>query len=149
MKVQFGDKFMGGRSEHPDYAAEGIDVHRFAGKWFEIAAFPAWFDKGYECARAEWIYMDDYFEVANDRRCDGTISIQAAAAYPVSGTDSQLRIRFIWPFRGDYWIAALDENQQYAMVGHPQKKYLWIISRTPHMDDNAFRLVLKHALDEA
>jgi apolipoprotein D and lipocalin family protein len=50
----------------------------------------------------------------------------------------QLKVRFFWPFSGDYWIIDLDEGYQYAVVGHPNRNYLWILSRSPHMDSAAY-----------
>jgi apolipoprotein D and lipocalin family protein len=43
-------------------------------------------------------------------------------------------VQFFWPFRGDYWIIDLAEDYGYAVVGAPDRKYLWILSRTPQMD---------------
>jgi len=147
MKIPFMDRFMGGRSEHPDHTVESVGLNRYAGKWYEIAAFPAWFEKGCQCSTAEYIHMDDYVEVTNTCRREGRLSPQTASPHPVHGTNnSQLRVRFIWPFQSDYWIIALDEHYQYAMVGHPEKKYLWIISRTPHMDDDTYQSLVKRAL---
>lgn len=41
------------------------------------------------------------------------------------------KVTFFWPFYGDYWILQLDPDYQYAIVGTPSRKYVWILSRTP------------------
>jgi len=41
-------------------------------------------------------------------------------------TNAKLKVRFFWPFSGDYWIIDLGENYEYAVVGHPKRTYLWI-----------------------
>jgi apolipoprotein D and lipocalin family protein len=58
-------------------------------------------------------------------------------------TNAKIKVSFFWPFSGDYWIIDLGENYEYAVVGHPSRKYLWILSRTPEMDDATYNLILK------
>jgi apolipoprotein D and lipocalin family protein len=53
-------------------------------------------------------------------------------------TNAKLRVRFFWPFSGAYWIIGLDPEYRWAVVGHPSRRYLWILSRTPRMDDTLY-----------
>jgi len=53
-----------------------------------------------------------------------------------------LKVSFFWPFYGDYWILDLGENYEYAVVGAPNRKYLWILSRSPKMDETVYRQLL-------
>jgi apolipoprotein D and lipocalin family protein len=58
-----------------------------------------------------------------------------------NGPNSKLKVRFapawlswlpaVW---GDYWIIELAPDYSYSVVGTPDRKYLWILSRTPQMD---------------
>jgi apolipoprotein D and lipocalin family protein len=57
-------------------------------------------------------------------------------------TNAKLKVSFFWPFSGDYWIIDLGEKYDYAVIGHPTRKYLWILSRTPQMDENLYRQIL-------
>jgi apolipoprotein D and lipocalin family protein len=127
-----------------------VDLSRYAGKWYEIAAFPAWFERGCRCSTASYIHMDEYVEVKNSCVLDnGETAVASGKAFPVPDTDNtQLRVRFIWPFKSEYWIIALDDDYQYAMVGHPQKKYLWIMSRTPSMDEAVYQSLVEKALSQ-
>jgi apolipoprotein D and lipocalin family protein len=50
-------------------------------------------------------------------------------------TNAKLEVSFFRPFWGDYWIIDLDADYRYAVVGHPGREYLWILSRTPTMRD--------------
>jgi apolipoprotein D and lipocalin family protein len=53
---------------------------------------------------------------------------------------------FFWPFAGDYWIIDLDsEDYKYAVVGDPGRKYFWVLSRTPKMDENLLNALLEKA----
>jgi apolipoprotein D and lipocalin family protein len=48
-------------------------------------------------------------------------------------TNAKLRVTFFWPFYGDYWVIGLSPDYRYTIVGEPNRKYLWILSRTPEM----------------
>ena len=57
--------------------------------------------------------------------------------------NAKLEVQFFWPFKGKYWIIDLDSNYTYAVVGHPNREYLWILSRTPQMDQNIYDGILE------
>jgi apolipoprotein D and lipocalin family protein len=134
-------------SRYPDHTVQAVDLKAYSGKWFEIASFPNWFQKDCYCTTAQYTDRIDYVEVINSCRRggpDGTLDVATAKAWPIEGTDNtQLKVQFQWPFRGDYWIIYLDEGYRYAAVGHPAKKYLWILSRTPFMDDAVYLSIVE------
>ena len=57
---------------------------------------------------------------------------------------ARLKVRFApaWlsflPVWGDYWIIGLADDYTWAVVGSPDRKYLWILARTPRLDAAAF-----------
>jgi apolipoprotein D and lipocalin family protein len=52
----------------------------------------------------------------------------------VEGTgNAQLEVSFFWPFRADYWVIGLADDYRWAVVGNPNRKYLWVLSRTPQL----------------
>jgi apolipoprotein D and lipocalin family protein len=57
--------------------------------------------------------------------------------------NAKLEVQFFWPFKGKYWIIDLDSNYTYAVVGHPNREYLWILSRTPQMDQAVYDGILE------
>jgi len=57
-------------------------------------------------------------------------------------TNARLKVSFFWPFSGDYWIIDLGNNYEYAVVGHPNRKYLWVLSRIPQMDEKVYHEIL-------
>ena len=61
------------------------------------------------------------------------------------GPNSKLKVTFFWPFSGDYWVIDLDSGYQWAVVGEPGRKYLWILSRSPKMEDALYRRILDRA----
>ena len=52
-------------------------------------------------------------------------------------------MQFFWPFRAKYWIIDLAANYDYAVVSHPNKKYLWILCRKPVMDEGTYGAILE------
>ena len=65
----------------------------------------------------------------------------AKVAEPLS--NAKLKVRFHWPFTGDYWVLLLNSFYEYAVVGEPSRKYLWILSRTPKLDKSTYRGILQ------
>ncbi len=55
--------------------------------------------------------------------------------------NAKLKVQFFWPFKGKYWIIDLADDYSYAVVGHPNKNYLWILSRTPTMTDSLYQQI--------
>ena len=58
-------------------------------------------------------------------------------------SNAKLEVSFFWPFWGDYWIIDLDPEYRYAVVGHPNRKYLWILSRARTMDSLVYSGILE------
>ncbi len=122
---------------------KSVDISRYAGKWYEIASYPQRFQKGCHCTTAEYDVCDrGYVIVHNQCRKDsakGKLSESWGKAYVQDNSgNARLKVKFRWPFKGKYWIIDLADNYTYAVVSHPNKKYLWILSRTPTMDAKTY-----------
>lgn len=136
------------KSDYPYLATvQSVDLNKYIGKWYEIASFPQSFQKGCNCTTAEYFLTDkDYIRVLNSCRKDspeGKLKTAEGKAFIVEGTNnSKLKVQFFWPFKGDYWIIDLADDYSYAVVGHPNRQYLWILSRTPKMDSNIFNEII-------
>jgi apolipoprotein D and lipocalin family protein len=132
----------------PVRSVASVDLARYLGKWYEIAAFPMFFQR--KCigdTTAEYsLRPDGDIAVVNRCRSDDGFDEAVGRAWAVAGTgNAQLKVQFFWPFRADYWVIGLADDYQWAVVGHPERKYLWILSRTPHLP----REQLDKALDAA
>lgn len=120
-------------AETPVASVPQVDLARYLGKWFEIASFPMFFQR--KCignTTAEYARNTDG-SVAVTNRCDTADgSTQALGkATVVEGTgNAQLKVSFFWPFRADYWVIGLDPEYRWAVVGNPNRNYLWVLSRT-------------------
>jgi len=117
-----------------------IDLTRYAGQWYEIASFPQRFQHGCVATTANYTLRDDgRIRVENQCR-DGSFDAELRRAEGVAwvtdptASQAKLKVQFFWPFSGDYWVIELDPQYRYAVVGHPSRNYLWILSRTPTME---------------
>ncbi|WP_225783811.1 lipocalin family protein [Xenophilus sp. Marseille-Q4582] len=136
-----------------------VDFKRYAGLWHEQARLPNRFQK--ECAgpvTAEYTPLPNgHIQVRN--RCvleDGRIDevVGEARPVPVPGLPGagRLEVRFapswlgwlplVW---GDYWVLKLDREYQVALVGTPDRKFLWVLSRVPHLSEGALQAELEYA----
>lgn len=140
------------KSYAPLETVPAVDLRLYAGQWYEIAAFPQRFQQGCHCTRAVYSIEKNYVKVFNSCRknsADGKLQSIVGKAFPVKGSNNaKLKVQFFWPFKGDYWIIALGENYDYAMVGHPNRQYLWILSRTPTLEESIFRQLVETAQEK-
>ncbi len=126
---------------------EFVDLAKYAGKWFEIASYPQRFQKGCHCTTAEYTPTDKGYIIVENRcnkdSVNGKQSYIKGKAFVVKNSgNAKLKVQFFWPFRGKYWIIDLAPDYSYAVVSHPNKKYLWILSRTPNMDEKTYNEIL-------
>ena len=56
--------------------------------------------------------------------------------------NAKLKVQFFWPFKAKYWIIDLASDYSYAVVSHPNKKYLWVLSRTAKMDGAVYQQII-------
>lgn len=114
-----------------------LDLKRYTGRWYEIARYPNRFQrKCWSNTTAEYTLRNDgKIQVVNTcRQSDDKLNTAKGTARVVdNSTNAKLKVTFFWPFSGDYWVIGLGKNYEYAIVGEPSRKYLWILSRTPQM----------------
>lgn len=124
-----------------------VDLKKYAGKWFEIASFPQRFQKRCHCTTAEYTPTDKGYIIV-ENRCNkdsakGKLSRIKGKAFVVENTgNAKLKVQFFWPFKGDYWIIDLADDYSYAVVSNPNKKSLWILSRTPKIDATVYKQII-------
>jgi apolipoprotein D and lipocalin family protein len=133
------------QNERPVATVSKVDLERYVGLWFEIAKIPNRFQK--QCVRgttAEYTLREDgRITVVN--RCfdkDGSVDeAEGVAKIEDTTSNAKLKVSFVsfigWrPFWGDYWVIGLDEDYQWAIVGTPDRKYGWVLARTPALDED-------------
>lgn len=142
-----------GQSLPPLKPVKSLDVSRYLGRWYEIAKFPNRFQK--QCASdtsADYTLLPDgHLRVLNQcRQADGEWQRAVGLAKQVGDAQSaRLEVRFApaWlsflPFVwGDYWVVDLDDKYELAAVSEPGRDYLWVLSRTPTVEDARYVALL-------
>jgi apolipoprotein D and lipocalin family protein len=124
-----------------------VELEKYLGKWYEIAHLPARFQEGCSDTTATYTLSEDgSISVLNECIRNGKVKQAKGKAKVVDkNTGAKLKVTFFWPFYGDYWIIKLGNDYDYAVVGTPNRKYLWILSRTPRMDDKLFTQLTEFA----
>ncbi|CAN5535360.1 lipocalin family protein [soil metagenome] len=129
-----------------------VDLDKYLGEWYEIARLPAPFEK--ECYSTKAVY---------EKNEDGTISVtntcriesiqgklkraKGKAIVSDPETNAKLKVQFFWPFSGNYWILDVGPGYEYALVGEPARKYLWILSRTPELEKIIIEKLVQKAIN--
>jgi len=129
---------------------EGFDIDRYLGSWYEIARLDHRFERGLSRVTATY-----------SRRQDGGINVVNRGFKEQTGewkeakgrgyfvgepTVARLKVTFFWPFYGGYNVIALDRaGYRYALVCGPNRGYLWILSRTPQLENNIIEDLIKTA----
>lgn len=127
---------------------EHVELQRYLGTWYEIASFPHRFQRGCTATTATYaMRQDGQIDVLN--RCrkgslDGPEKEARGRARVVDrASNAKLQVSFFWPFWGDYWIVDLGADYEYAVVGHPSRDYLWILSRSPTMSRELYDSIVR------
>jgi apolipoprotein D and lipocalin family protein len=129
-------------SQVPLESVANVDLNRYLGRWYEIAKYPNRFER--KCDRnitaTYALRSDGKISVVNACTTrEGKLTQSSGWAKVVDQkSGSKLKVTFFWPFFGDYWIIDLGPNYEYAVVGEPGRKYLWILSRIARMDDKLY-----------
>lgn len=123
-------------AQAPVASVPSVDLARYSGKWFEIASFPMFFQRNCVAdTTAEYsAAADGSIAVRNRCRTESGFDEATGKATPVEGFgNGRLKVSFFWPFKSDYWVLGLDPEYRWAVVGNPNRKYLWVLSRTPQL----------------
>ena len=125
-----------------------LDLQRYLGTWYEIARFDHRFERGLAGVTATYSMRDDgKIRVLNQgykNTLDGELSVAEGKA-KFTAEPGKLKVSFFWIFYADYLVMELDENYQWALIGSKSDKYLWILSRTPKLEESVKKLILEKA----
>lgn len=140
---------LGCQSAPPLDVAPNVDLSRFQGKWYEIARLPRTTEA--DCHGTTQVYTqhsDGSLSLLNQCNVGSatgpsrTVSMKATVP---DGTEPAKLALDVGGFKGDYWILEIGPDYDYAVVGHPSRQYLWILSRTPTLDADVMNGVLARA----
>ena len=118
---------------------EEFDLNRYLGKWYEIARLDHSFEEGLDNVTAVYSLRDDGGVNVVNRGFlskDKVYKEAQGRAYFVNDSDEgYLKVSFFRPFYASYVIFELDQDgYQYAFVSGPDTSFLWLLSRTPTVE---------------
>ena len=146
----------GTEPQHTLPTVASVDLGRYAGTWYEIARLPMWFQR--HCVDSKAVYtsrQDGAIVVHNECVTDSGRLDQADGVATAVDTETNAKLTVVFDNffaklfgssrQGNYWIIDLDPEYRTSMVGTPDRRYLWILSRAPRMDDETYRRLLSKA----
>ncbi|MCB2219216.1 MAG: lipocalin family protein [Bacteroidetes bacterium] len=127
---------------------EEFDIDQYLGKWYEIARYDHRFERGLVGVTATYTFRSDgKIKVVNEgfkKKLTGKKSKAIGKAkIPDPNNPAKLKVSFFLFFYGDYFVLELDKNYQWAVVGSSSDNYLWILSRSPKMEEHLYRELLE------
>jgi len=132
-------------------AVDSFELERFLGKWYEIARLDHRFERGLEAVTAEYSLLDNgdvrVFNSGYSLEKKERVDAEGKAKFVDSSNTGHLKVSFFGPFYGSYVVFELDENYEYAFVSGYNKKYLWLLARTPDLDQSIIDTFKSQAAD--
>jgi apolipoprotein D and lipocalin family protein len=127
-----------------------VDLPRFMGRWYVIAHIP------YSLERGKVATYDEY-TLRPDGRIDNVFGFRKGSfdapeqtwrgiAWVVDPvTNAEWRVQFLWPLRAAYVVTDLDPAYRWAVVGHPSRRYLWVLARDRALPEKQYQALLARA----
>jgi apolipoprotein D and lipocalin family protein len=135
------------RGEPPLQAVTDFELQRYLGKWYEIARYPNRFQRGCVATTATYSRRSEQdiwvLNECRSERLDGPVRSVDGKAWVADAGSAKLKVQFFWPFAANYWVVALDPQYQWAIVGEPSRRYLWILSRNPAIGEDLYSALLQ------
>lgn len=130
----------------------GFELERYLGRWHEVAAIPAWFQRQCVADTTAEYGLDPadparVLVVNSCRTAEGGIdTADGVARFTAPPAEGQLEVSFVsifgnpfWLASGDYIVMAVDPDYRWSLVGHPSRDYAWILAREPALPDETLR----------
>jgi apolipoprotein D and lipocalin family protein len=126
-----------------------VDLPRYMGDWYVIANIPYFAEKDcFDSIESYALRADG--RIDNWFRCrkgsfDAPLEQKASAVVTVVNktTNAEWRVKFFKIISVQYWILNLDPNYQWVMVGHPSRRYGWIMARAKTLDEATYQRILQ------
>jgi len=130
----------------PNKTVDKVDLNRYACKWYSLYSIPTLFDKGTrETTTTYTLNKEGYYNVLTTAKKgdDNELHTYTSKLFPdKSDNNACMKAQFMWPFKVDYWVIDLAGDYSYVVVGHPDHKFLFIMSRKPTMDKKLYEDLL-------
>lgn len=127
-----------------------FEIEKFVGKWYELARYDHFFEKGLTDVTADYsLLKDGKIRVVNRGIKNGRLKeIVGKAKYPdPQKHPGKLAVSFFLWFYSDYYVMYVDDDYLHTIITSSSDKYLWIMSRTPTVSDAEFNALLQIVKD--
>ncbi len=128
---------------------EYVDIKKFMGDWYVIANIPTFIEK--EASNAIESYrLDEDGNIATTFTFFKKSSPKKMVKYTPKGfivnkkTNAEWRMQFLWPFKSKFLIIELDKNYETTVIGHPSRNYVWIMARTPVIEESIYNSIIEN-----
>lgn len=128
-----------------------IDLQRFMGEWYVLAHIPI---DNFLASEADAYDAVEKYELAEDGSISTTFTFREGSfdgprkvmrpkgfVYDKQ-TNAEWRMQFIWPFKSAYLIVYVDDDYETTIIGVPDRKYVWIMARTPSIPAAEYDLLV-------
>jgi apolipoprotein D and lipocalin family protein len=127
-----------------------VDLQRFMGDWHVIANIPTFIEKNaYNAVESYRLLPDGTIATTftfNKGGFDGPQKRYTPHGFVIdTTTNARWGMRFVWPVKADYRILYLTPDYGVTVIGRQPRDYLWIMARTPRIDDAAWQAALDAA----
>lgn len=128
-------------------SAQSVDLERFMGAWYVIGYTPTFIDRQAHNG-VEHYYLDDSGKILTTYQFrkggfDGELKTYKPTGFVYDkDTNAEWRMQFIWPLKAAYVVMYLSDDYSQTIIAHPNRKYAWIMQRSPQMSDDAYNRML-------
>ena len=137
----------------PIHTVDYVDLDRFMGDWYVIANIPTFIEKNAYNA-VETYRLDEDGTVAttfrfNKGSADGPVKEYHPRGFVRDDPSNAVwGMQFIWPFKTEYRIIYLNEDYTTTVIGRTKRDYVWIMARTPAMQEEEYAAILDFLKDQ-
>jgi apolipoprotein D and lipocalin family protein len=163
MKITFWFSFIfiviteGAFSQSPG-PMEKLDIDRYLGLWYEVAAYRGGFNKECRCITVEYDVVPNkkYLSVTNHwirfrHNRSRIFTAEGKMFYKNEADHTRLMMQHHWPFRHESYVMGLADDYSWVVLSHPKQKRIWILSRdpslTPEVNDKIMELIANKGFD--
>lgn len=140
---------------HDLTTVSNFNLEKYLGTWYEIARLPMKYQPEDSTDLSAVYSLNENGKVRVQNRCldaDKKLDESIGEATVIDAEHGKLEVSFLpegfrWiPFtKGDYWVLKIDENYQTVLIGEPNQKFLWVLHRSPSLDENTKAEYLAYA----
>ncbi len=132
-------------SQAQNAPVSSLDLLRFSGKWYSLSSIPTFLDKNWRQTIENYSLRPDhtYQVFTTYTTLKGRNKSIRSKLFPGKASEiAEMKAQFWWPFKVGYRVIELAGDYSYTVIGHPKKKYLFIMSRRPTMNPVLYRAIV-------